>query len=166
VVAVAAGADAGAAGAATITIGKGLPPWRLGQHYVRRPGLVRSERFPVNAGVGCVPTVGASSRIDYYRGVRVAWRSDADGKLYLVDVATSRAGDRSGDGFTVAVSTRRQVRTRHPGGKLAYGKGPLALGAASITVLKRTGKETFITLVYWFDARGVLTALEAFAGGC
>jgi len=162
----AAGVCVGAAAAATITIGKGLPPWRLGQHYARRSGLVRSERIPVNAGPGCVPTVAASTRIDYYRGVRVAWRSDVNGKLYLVAVATSRAGDRSADGFTIAVSTRRQVRARHPGGSFAYGKGQLALGATSITVLRRTGKETFTTLVYWFDARGVLTALEAFAGGC
>jgi hypothetical protein len=58
------------------------------------------------------------------------------------------------------------VRNRHPGATLAYGKGPLALGATSLTVLRRTGKETFSTLVYWFDARGVLTALETFAGGC
>ena len=36
----------------------------------------------------------------------------------------------------------------------------------SITVFRRTGKETFATLVYWFDARGFLTALEAFLGGC
>jgi hypothetical protein len=81
-------------------------------------------------------------------------------------VATQRAGDRSGDGFVVDVSTRGAVRRRHPGAAFAYGKGPLALGASSLTVLRRTGKEAFTTLVYWFDARGVLTALEAFAGGC
>ena len=160
------GVGAGAAGAATITIGKGMPPWRLGQRYARRAGLVQSERFPVNAGPGCVPTVAAATRIDYYRGLRVAWRSGVDGRLYLVDVATSRAGDRSGDGFAIAVSTRREVRARHPGGSFAYGKGQFALGATSITLLRRTGQETFATLVYWFDARGVLTALEAFAGGC
>ena len=62
--------------------------------------------------------------------------------------------------------TRGAVQRRHPGARLAYGGGQLALGAASLTVLRRTGKETFDTLVYWFDARGVLTALEAFAGGC
>jgi hypothetical protein len=143
-----------------------LPPWRLGQRYVQGTGLIRSERFPANKGPGCVPAVGSASRIDYYRGLRVAWRSNAKGRLYLVDVATSRAGDRSADGFVVELSTRGAVQSRHPGGRLAYGGGSLALGAASITVLRRTGKETFDTLVYWFDARGVLTALEAFAGGC
>ena len=143
-----------------------MAPWTLGQRYAQHGGLVRSERFPGNVGPGCVPGVSAASRIDYYRGLRVAWRSGPRKQLYLIDVATSRAGDRSGDGFVVASSTRAAVRRVHPGARFAYGKGPLALGATSITVLRRTGKETFSTLVYWFDARGVLTALEAFAGGC
>ena len=113
-----------------------------------------------------MPSVAAATRIDYYRGLRVAWRSGAKGRLYLVDVATSRAGDRSGDGFVIGSSLVKKVRARHRGARVAFGKGPLALGASSLTVLRRTGKETFATLAYWFDARGVLTALEAFAGGC
>jgi hypothetical protein len=113
-----------------------------------------------------VSGVGSATQIDYYRGLRTAWRSNGKGRLYLIDVATSRAGDRSSDGFVVELSTRGAVQRRHPGARLAYSNGPLALGAASITVLRRTGKETFDTLVYWFDARGVLSALEAFAGGC
>jgi hypothetical protein len=110
--------------------------------------------------------VGAATRIDHYLGVRVAWRDVGRGRLRLIDVATSRAGDRSSDGFVVESSRRGDVRRRHPGAAVAYGKGPLALGATSLTVLRRTGKEGFSTLVYWFDARGVLTALETFAGGC
>jgi hypothetical protein len=143
-----------------------LPPWKLGQRFALRTGLVRSERFSGHAGPGCVPAVGSAARIDYYRGLRVAWGSGTRGRLYLIDVATSRAGDRSGDGFVVGSSLVSQVRRRHPGAGFAYGKSPLALGATSLTVLRRTGKETFATLVYWFDARGMLTALEAFAGGC
>jgi hypothetical protein len=143
-----------------------MTAWRLGQTYVRRPGLVRFERFSNRYGAGCVPNVSAARRIDYYRGLRVAWYPDVKGKLRLVDVATQRAGDRSGDGFVIAVSSRGAVRRRHPGATLAYGTGPFALGASSLTVFRRTGKETFTELVYWFDARGVLTALEAFAGGC
>ncbi len=85
---------------------------------------------------------------------------------HLVDVATSRAGDRSSDGFVVAVSTRGAVRSKHPGATLSYAQGPLALGSSSLTVIHRTGKETFDELVYWFDAQGTLTALEALAGGC
>jgi len=133
---------------------------------VERPGLVRTERLSSPHGPGCVPNVSASKRIDYYRGLRVAWYPGAGKKLRLIDVATQRAGDRSGDGFVVEQSRRPAVRRRHPGATFAYGKGRFALGATSLTVLRRTGKETFTTLVYWFDARGVLSALEAFAGGC
>ena len=134
--------------------------------YIQRPGLVRTERFSSRYGPGCLPNVSAAARIDYYRGVRVAWFPGAGRKLRLVDVATQRAGDRSSDGFVIDVSARGEVRRRHPGATVGYGKGPLALGATSATVLRRTGKETFATLVYWFDARGILTALETFSGGC
>lgn len=113
-----------------------------------------------------MPNVSAARRIDYYRGLRVGWYPDVKGKLRLVDVATQRAGDRSGDGFVIASSTRGAVRRRHVGATFGYGGGQFALGATSLTVFHRTGKETFTELVYWFDARGVLTALEAFAGGC
>ena len=157
---------AAAASAGTITLGRGLPAWRLGQAYVLRSGLIRFERGTSRYGPGCVPNVSAAKRIDYYRGLRVAWYPDARKKLRLIDIATQRAGDRSGDGFVIESSTRVAVRRRHPGAAFAYGNGPYALGRTSLTVLRRTGKETFDTLTYWFDARGVLTALEAFAGGC
>jgi hypothetical protein len=157
---------AGLASAATVTQGKGMPPWRLGRTYVQGPGLVRSLRQSSPYGVGCVPNVTAATRIDWYRGVRTAWVPGTDRKLRLFDVATSRAGDRSADGFVIESSERSQVRRRHPGAASGYGKTPLSLGATSLTVLRRTGKETFTTIVYWFDARGVLTALETFAGGC
>jgi hypothetical protein len=156
----------GAAAAGTVTLGRGLPPWRLGQRYARHPGLVDSVRYPANAGEGCVASVASATQIDYYRGLRVAWRSGVGGRLSLIDVATSRAGDRSGDGFVIGFSTRSAVRRRHPRASLAYGSGRLALGAASITVVRRTGEETFTSLAYWFDARGTLTALEALTGGC
>ena len=157
---------AGSAAAGTVTPAKGLRPWKLGQRYVQRPGLVRSERLAANGGPGCVSSVSSASRIDYYLGVRVAWRSSARGRLYLVDVATSLTGDRSPDGFVVGQSTRGQILHRHPGARASFTRGPLALGASSMTILQRTGKESFDTLVYWFDAQGTLTALETFAGGC
>jgi hypothetical protein len=165
-VALAAGIVVATGSAATVTLGKGLPGWRLGQTYVRRTGLVRSELLKSPYGPGCLPNVSAARRIDYYRGLRVAWYPGARGRLRLVDVATQRAGDRSGDGFVVDSSARAAVRRRHPGATFAYAKGQFALGATSLTVFRRIGKESFTTLVYWFDARGVLTALEAFAGGC
>jgi hypothetical protein len=126
---------AGTAAAGTISLGRGLGPWKLGQRYVLGAGLVRFERYPANAGPGCVAGVGSASRIDYYRGLRVAWRSGVGGRLHLIDVATTRAGDRSGDGFVVGSSLFRQVRRRHPSARFAYGKGPLALGASSITLV-------------------------------
>jgi hypothetical protein len=155
-----------ATSAGTVTLGKGLPPWKLGQRYAVWPGLVRSERFAANGGPGCVSSVTSATRIDFYRGLRVAWRADAHGRLYLSDVATSRAGDRSADGFVVAVSARGAVRRKHPGAAVSSAQGPLVLGASSLNVIQRTGKETFDELVYWFDAQGALTALEALAGGC
>ncbi len=156
----------GTAAAGTVTPGKGLPPWKLGQRYAVRSGLVRSQRVAANGGPGCVSSASSATRIDFYRGLRVAWNADSHGRLYLVDVATSRAGDRSADGFVVAASTRSAVRRKHPGATVSYAQGPLALGASSLTVIHRTGKETFDELVYWFDAQGTLTALEALAGGC
>ncbi|HEX3454016.1 MAG TPA: hypothetical protein VHS03_05285 [Gaiellaceae bacterium] len=159
-------AAAGVAAGGTVTLGKGLPPWKLGQRYAVRSGLVRSQRFAANDGPGCVSSASSATRIDFYRGLRVAWRADSHGRLYLVDVATSRAGDRSADGFVVAVSTRGAVRLKHPGVTVSYAQGPLALGASSLAVIHHTGKETFDELVYWFDAQGTLTALEALAGGC
>ena len=159
-----AGTDTAAA--ATVTNGRGMPPWRIGQRYVQRPGLLRTERQPLRYGPGCVPNVAAATRIEYYPAVRVAWFPDSRGRLRLVDVATQRAGDRSSDGFVVESSRMGSVRNRHPGAPIAFGKGPLALGATSLTVTRVIGKESFSTLVYWFDARGVLTALETFVGGC
>jgi hypothetical protein len=143
-----------------------MAPWKLGQRYVQRPGLVRSERLPGNGRAGCLPTVGWATRIDYYLGVRVAWRSGGKGRLYLVDIATSLAGDRSADGFVVGQSTRGEVLRQHSGARASFTKSPFSLGASSITVMRRAGKEAFDTAVYWFDARGILTALETFAGGC
>src|SRR5207244_11606645 len=119
------------------------------QADVLRAGLMRFERGTGRYGPGCVPNVSAAKRIDYYRGLRVAWYP-AGKTLRLIDVATQRAGDRSGDGFVVASSTRVAVRRRHPTAAFAYGNGPYALGRTSLTVFRRTGKETFATLVYWF----------------
>jgi hypothetical protein len=84
--------------------------------------------------------------------LRVAWRPATQKHLVLLDVATSRAGDHSADGFVVGVSRLGAVRARHAGIAVATGRGPLSLGARSLTLTRRTGKETFAALVYWFDA--------------
>jgi hypothetical protein len=154
------------ANAATISIGRGLPPWTLGQRYVEQVGLVHYDLYPRNSVIGCVAGPASASRIDYYRGRRVAWRPGPGKRLLLFDVATSRAGDHSSDGSGVGVSRLGAVRARHAGTAVATGRGPLSLGARSLTLTRRTSKETFAALVYWFDARGVLTALETYAAGC
>jgi hypothetical protein len=154
------------ANAATLSIGRGLPPWLLGQRYIQRPGLVHSDRYSRSSGIGCIAGPASAGRIDYYRGLWVAWRLGPAKRLALFDVATSRAGDHSADGFVVGVSRLGAVRARHAGIAVATGRGPLSLGARSLTLTKRTGKATFVALVYWFDARGVLTALETYAAGC
>ena len=92
-------AGAGAAAAGTVTLGRGLGPWKLGQRYVKRPGLVRSERYPGNSGAGCVAGLGSASRIDFYRAIRVAWHRGPSGRPYLIDVATTRAGEGRPAGF-------------------------------------------------------------------
>jgi hypothetical protein len=155
----------GAAVAGTITIGRGLGAWSLGRPYLRGSDLVYTQRFPRNAGPGCVTGVGSATQIDYHRALRTAWRRGPHG-MRLIDVATMRAGDRSGDAFVIARSRLGSVKLAHPHSAFGYGKGGFALGTTYVRVLRRTGKETFDTLVYWFDARGVLTALEALAGGC
>ena len=158
---------AGAASAGTITIGHGVGVWRLGQRYVERPGLVRSELVPANDGVGCVFGPGSASRVDYYRVIRAAWRRvSRRAGLYLIDVATMRAGDRSSEGFVIAQSRLGEVRSKHPDAVLGHSGGRLALGATSLTRTQRAGKETFKALVYWFDARGIISALETYSGGC
>jgi hypothetical protein len=93
-------------------------------------------------------------------------RRTTHGHLSLIDVATTRAGDRTADGLVVGASRLADVRRRHPHAVFRYAKGPLALGTRSLTMSRPTGKETFAALVYWFDARGVLSGLESLAGGC
>ncbi len=160
---------AGAAGASagTIVLGRGIHPWRIGQKYVKRPGLVRSDAYPRNNGAGCDLGPRTASRIDYYRGLRVAWRGGPKLRTsYLIDVATTRTGDRSGDGFTIGVDRLGAVRRVHPVASVSHPSGPLALGRTAVTISRLRGQETVHQFVYWFDARGVLSGLETLASGC
>jgi hypothetical protein len=97
---------------------------------------------------------------------RTGWRSTSRKHLYLIDVATTRAGDRSKEGFVVGSSRLAAVRRRHPDLPLGYASDRFALGTRSLTVIRRSSKETFVSLVYWFDARGVLNAFELYTSGC
>jgi hypothetical protein len=166
----AAGADAaGGRDTETIRLGQGLGSWRIGQRPVVRPGRVRSERFPANDGPGCSSGPETASRIDYYPGVRVSWSGFRVPWIkggFLSDVATMRAGDRSGDGFVIGESTLRAVRAAHFRARVARPRGRYVLGRTALTVHRRTGEEAFSYFTYWFDRAGTLTAMQTGVGGC
>ena len=156
-----------AAVAGTITLGKGLGPWRLGQKYRQGTRLLRSDRYPANDAPGCDLGPRSASLIDYYPGLRLAWRGGRKRQsLYLIDVATSRTGDRSGDGFIVGHNRLGDVRRVHPKVPVDHPRNPFALGRSAVTLIRKTGDETWISFTYWFDAHGVLAALETQAAGC
>jgi GT2 family glycosyltransferase len=156
-----------AALAATITIGKGLGPWKLGQHYAKRPGLLRTERRPRNDGPGCVAGPPTASRIDYYRTLRLAWRgTGASRAVYLIDIATTRRGDHTPDGFVIGRSRLRGVRRAHPNGHLSHPPDRFRLGRSLVTVVRSTGTESWVSMLYWFDRNETLVALETSASGC
>jgi len=156
----------GLADAATLTLGRGIGQWTLGRQYLRGTGLVHSQRFPDNVGPGCLLDLTSATRIDYYRTIRTAWREGTRGRLYLFDVATSRAGNRSQDGFVIAQSRLASVRHAHPRASFGYDKGEFALGASFLRSTRKVASERFASYTYWFDARGVLTALETGNSGC
>ncbi len=168
-VAVLAAGAAAAAHAATIRLGVGTERWRLAAAgYERGTGLVRSQRFRINDQQGCPQGPGTASIVDTYRdGQRVAWRAvGRDKRLQLIDVATTRKGDRTGEGFTIGTSTIADVRRRHPTADVLHPTGVLTLGKTLVSITRVTGYESWIDLGLWFDGRGRLVALEVDAGGC
>jgi len=60
------------------------------------------------------------------------------------------------------------VRRLHPNGVLSYpgADDRYRLGKTAVTVTHQTGSESWVSIVYWFDRRGVLVGLETSAGGC
>ena len=166
---VAAAGGAPAASAETIRLGRGIGAWRLEMTRVVRPGLLRSIRYPRNIGPGCTLGPQTASRIDFYRGLRLSWlgiAAEARRPPFLSDVATTRAGDQSGDGFVIGKSRLQAVRRAHPRGDLTRARDRFALGHTSLRITRVTGYEAFVYLVYWFDRSGTLRALQTGAGGC
>ena len=146
-----------------VRLGKGAGPWRIGMRLAVRPGLVAIERHPENdSAFGCT----AWSRIDFYRDVRVAWVFAPNARhSVLADVATSRIGDRSAEGFVVGKTRLSTVLRRHPQ-RPRYPRWPGSLGVTELTVERKTGEESSAWLDYWFDAANVLAAIETGIGGC
>ncbi len=164
-----AAATGAAAQAATIRLGVGTERWKLAAAgYERGSGLVRSQRFTINKHQGCPQGPGTASIVDTYRnGQRVAWRAvGADKRLQIIDVATTRKGDRTGEGFTIGRSTIVDVRRRHATAAVLHPKGVLILGRTLVSITRITGYESWVDLGLWFDGRGRLVALEVDAGGC
>ena len=60
------------------------------------------------------------------------------------------------------------VKTSFGGGGDGATGGVTTAGGGTMpgTSIRRVAPERFFTYTYWFDARGVLTALEAGSGGC
>jgi len=152
---------------ATITLGKGLGPWTLGQKYVKRPGFLRTERHPGNTGPGCVAGPPTASRIDFYRTLRLSWRRAGPSLgVYLIDIATTKKGDRTRDGFVIGRSRLRGVRRAHPNSTLTHPSDRYRLGGSLVSVVHKAGSESWVSMLYWFNRRGILTALETSASGC
>jgi hypothetical protein len=130
---------------------------------------VKTRHFTINANNACPQGPGTASDVDWYaNGVRTSWKQigRAEVALKLIDVATTRRGDRSSDGFTIGRSTLAQVRARHPKAQLLHPQGLLVLGPTMLSITKVTGYDRWVDIGYWFDARGRLVALETDAGGC
>ena len=121
------------------------------------PGLLRSQRYRKNDGPGCSRGPETAARVDDYRGLRLSWSGlgvEWIKKPYLSDVAASRPGDCSGDGFVIGESTFRQVRAAHARGDVTHPRGRFALDRTALTLTRRTGYETFNYFTYWSDRAG------------
>ena len=129
---------------------------------------MRTRHFGVNANNACPQGPGTAARVDWYRGgVRVAWKQYGPSPaLRLIDVATTRRGDRSPEGFVVGRSTLAQVLKRLPKAKLMQPAGSLILGATLLSITKVTGYDNWVDYGFWFDVKGRLVALETDRGGC
>lgn len=163
-----------AAGAGTrppplvVRLGQGAGPWRLNMPLTIRSGLLRSERHRENDQGGCIGGPVQASRVDYYAGLRVSWIFFArKPRSALVEIATTRRGSRSGDGFAIGKATFAAVRRAHPNAFVARRDlGPYALGRTRVGVYRKTGYESGQYLDYWFDRRGVLAGLSTGLSGC
>jgi hypothetical protein len=154
-----------------LTIGRGLgpsPSWRLGSFYRQDAARARTQHFSVNDNNACPQGPGTAAQVDWYRnGVRVAWKEyGSSPALRLIDVATTRRGDRSPEGFVVGRATLAQVRTRLPKAKLMHPSGLLILGPTLLSITKVVGYDNWVDYGFWFSASGRLVALETDRGGC
>jgi len=164
-----AAAATGSVSGQTLRLGHGLGPWHLGMKRTTAKGLHRSVAT-TPTGKGCLTAVlpENASLVDYYPGLQLGWTGDRANGFRLLDVASSKAGDRTEAGFVVGGSTLAQVRKRYPS---ARPQAPTkwhgtALGSRVVVVYFPKGAEFGENMLYWFDGRGVLRAIETNDAGC
>jgi hypothetical protein len=160
---------AGPAAADVLELDRGLgATWLLGSPYRLAPGRARTAHYTINSGNACPHGPGTAATVDWYRnGVRTAWKAfGASPQLRLIDVATTRRGDSSPEGFVVGRSTFAGVHARLPRAKILHPVGSLILGSTLLSVTRVTGYDNWADYGFWFDRRGRLVALETDRGGC
>ena len=156
-----------AADGAVVVLGKRVGEWTIGSPYRVAAGRMRTVPRPENLGYGCTIGPRTAVRIDYYRGLRLSWRSAEIGKAFLSEAATTRRGDRTTRGLVIGRSTFAHARRLYPQARVYRGAHDrFALGATVISVYRRTGYEAGEYLELWFDKRGRLAALATGVSGC
>jgi hypothetical protein len=153
----------------SVRFGRGIGTWRIGMSHRTAPGLTRSERHPERDGPGCTGVPQLASRIDYYPGLRLSWdfwREGARRRSALTEVATTRGGARSDEGFVIGKARFADVRARHRRAQVWGGSGRYKLGARVLLRYRKTGYESGLRMEYWFGRSGVLTAIATGASGC
>jgi hypothetical protein len=164
-----AAAASGSLAGQTMRLGRGLGPWHLGMKRTVAKGLQRSVANRPT-GMGCLTAVlpENASLVDDYPGLRLGWTGDRKSGFRLLDVASTKAGDRTDAGFVVGTSTLAQVRKRYP---KAHPQTPTAwhgtkLGSRVVVVYFPKGAEFGDNMLYWFDGGGLLRVIETNNSGC
>lgn len=146
----------------TMVLFRSLGPWRLGMGFRTRAGLTRSQYLPSQTvgGESGDPCVLPPHRKDRYGGITLYWR-DWPASPTLWSIVTTRAGDRSADGFVIGKAAMAEVRRRYRTGVTEF-RSLDALGRWELFVAGpgRTYSQ------FWFDARGTLRALTTGHHGC
>lgn len=150
-----------------LDLGRGLGSWILGMPYLAEVGLIRSETRSTTSG--CSGTPATAEWIDYYPRTRLSWQGGR-----LTNIATTRPGASTQTGFRIGVHTLQQVRARFPSARFSrefpglrrVGHSSYRLGQSLVEVTRKTGRESWATMHYWFDRQGKLVALETLRGDC
>jgi hypothetical protein len=133
------------------TLGRGLGSYRLGMARRVWPGLIRSTHRLDD---------GIELRTDYYRDLRLVWYYGGR----LMDIATTRPGDRSSVGLVVGRSTLKATRAKYPKAPTKWRGAwlPEPLGTSAVAIVRTAPGDLVFALYYWFDVSGKLIGIEVF----